>query len=355
MPLRFELAEPQNALEHTEFHNRAYGTKRDPKFWLWEYFGQVSVSGVVARVLDGNQLVGTQGMIPIVMNIGGTPTLTAKSEGTLLSPEYRGLGVLADLYDFAIDECARRGVQLIWGFTPADKALRQSGFETFRVGQYLSSDRANRIPAMRSLPSEYRPGKPMIRRLGSEVKGLGFALRARLSRAPQRHNHLTRESTLREISFSDFVGLSLLDTSMRANDVEIQRSPEYLRWRWLDNPTGATKFVALYGADDAVAWAVLRTSMGRLTIADYAATIDEAQHMLIYSIRDRYSRNHASIQAFANGDYARSHSSSWTMQNDFARTNTTNFVLRQVNSTNKALPDVARWRFTSAWTEGYGA
>src|SRR5262245_56751663 len=105
-----------------EVYNNAYGNIRPLSFFEWEFlqgpWGQANY--VIVEDLDrpGNKIIGTQSAIPIVfVNGAGENVLTAKSEDTFVHPEYRGHKLFDRMYDLLFEECKKRGIEYIWGFT----------------------------------------------------------------------------------------------------------------------------------------------------------------------------------------------------------------------------------------------
>ena len=86
--------------EAISIHNVAYGDKRTPEQWIWEYKSNYPDLFVFTVIEDDGRIVGTQGMIPIYINIKGKRYLSGKSENSLLNPEYRGGTLFQELYEF---------------------------------------------------------------------------------------------------------------------------------------------------------------------------------------------------------------------------------------------------------------
>src|SRR3979490_2564486 len=77
-----------------EFFNSIYKAGRDEKKFLWEFRKSPALPGiyVLAKDRETGKVVGCQGAIPVnVVTAKGETVLTAKSEDTLVHPDYRGL------------------------------------------------------------------------------------------------------------------------------------------------------------------------------------------------------------------------------------------------------------------------
>lgn len=114
------------------FHNRIYNDDRTSEKFSWEFFNAPAGNAiyVVAEDTGNNMIVGTQCAIPInLKSVGGQLILSAKSEDTLVDPDYRGMQLFEKMYDFLFENCKKKGIRYIWGFTPALKPFLKIGFE----------------------------------------------------------------------------------------------------------------------------------------------------------------------------------------------------------------------------------
>ena len=113
-------------------YQRAYQIDRSNEKFKWEF--QQGPAGpavyIVAVDPETNRVVGTQCAIPLyVTNASGERILTAKSEDTLVDPNYRGRSIFEKMYALLFDECRKAGIVAIWGFTYAIKPFHKLGFD----------------------------------------------------------------------------------------------------------------------------------------------------------------------------------------------------------------------------------
>ena len=112
------------------FLNTVLNHSVDKKVWSWEFESIPKTIFTVA--MAGEEIAGTQSMLPVFLNINDSIYETAKSETSFLNPVFRGKKIFEKLYQLAVDETVMNGTKLIWGFTPALKAWKNNlGFETF--------------------------------------------------------------------------------------------------------------------------------------------------------------------------------------------------------------------------------
>lgn len=112
--------------------NSAYHMGRDAAKFAWEFKDAPAGPAlyVVAKDRTTGQVIGTQCAIPInLIGSNGKIYRTAKSEDTLLNPNYRGKRVFDRMYDVLFEECRKNGILYIWGFTSAQKPFLKIGFD----------------------------------------------------------------------------------------------------------------------------------------------------------------------------------------------------------------------------------
>jgi GNAT superfamily N-acetyltransferase len=144
MAVEVRLLEDNQAELANNFFNQVYKTNRSIENFRWEFFDGPKGKAVYVIAIDTaetnfQKIVGIQCAIPIEFtNADGIHILTAKSEDTLVHPEYRGQKLFERMYALLFEECKKAGIQYIWGFTPALKAFERIGFESpFKTTQAL--------------------------------------------------------------------------------------------------------------------------------------------------------------------------------------------------------------------------
>lgn len=136
MPITYRLATAADAERCNNFGNTFRQQSRSIDGWNWEFLDAADGPASFVIAEDGTTIVGTQAGIPMSMWDGSAPIKSAKSEETLIHPEYRGQGIFEGMYELLFDALADRGIHLIWGFTPAVRPFARVGFEIHEnVGQ----------------------------------------------------------------------------------------------------------------------------------------------------------------------------------------------------------------------------
>jgi len=256
--LLIDLVHPSDHAACNEFHNRIHHDRRSMTQWRWEFVDnthlQIPIPFVCAK--DGDRVVGTQAFIPIRMIDRDGVYWTAKSEETLVDPEYRGQQVFEKMYDLLFRYAEDHQFAFIWGFTPAVKAFTRLQFATPGVTHQLF------------LPFSPRSAAPMIRKLSSGQTEKGGRLRAAAMRtaiAAARvlssvkitlgRRRLPDGLIIRTMDEPDDQAGLLCECFVKQwGGNTIYRDSRYLRWRLLENPYVRSIVRAIYEGDRLLGW-----------------------------------------------------------------------------------------------------
>ena len=103
--------------------------RSDVALLRWQFFDDaLPREGILIGAWDGVRLIGTQAFIPIAAHMSAETLLSAKSELTLVHPDYRGQGVFEAMMTLGLERCIEAGIHCVWGFTSATKAFGGAGF-----------------------------------------------------------------------------------------------------------------------------------------------------------------------------------------------------------------------------------
>jgi len=149
-----------------QLHNEEYGIGRGSEAWRWEFMSGPYGKAIFMVAEHKSEIIGTQALMPITLCYGGKQICSAKSEGTLLKAEYRGLGIFKRLYEVCFELADKRGIALIWGFTYAEGPFRNCGFE---IPGKLNHLIISLKPFPANMLSGTRMAAQMKKRIGSQV------------------------------------------------------------------------------------------------------------------------------------------------------------------------------------------
>ena len=234
--------------EVISFHNDSTGDKRTPEHWIWEYKSNYPDLSVFTVVEDEGCIGGTQGMIPIYINVKGKRYLSGKSENSLLNPKYRGRTLFQELYEFAMSLSKAKNMHCVWGYTPAVKVWRNKlGFSVYENVMYesiLILNLRNALSAiLKSRQTVARKIKLSLLTLFSYLYSLIF----RLSLGSQRQSSKMEFSIEPRLRRPD--DLNRLYGRLREKYpdlIHIDQDEKYIMWRIYNNPNIKYKTYFIY-------------------------------------------------------------------------------------------------------------
>lgn len=126
----YRLATTSDYPKINEFHNRNDKPNRTLQDFNWEFHEGPFGESIYVIAEDKGEIVGTNCVIPIdLIHSSGNVIKSGKSEDTLVDLRYRGQNIFQNIYSFLFEECKKKEITLIWGFTSATKAFEKIGFE----------------------------------------------------------------------------------------------------------------------------------------------------------------------------------------------------------------------------------
>ncbi|MXS72245.1 GNAT family N-acetyltransferase [Flavobacteriaceae bacterium W22] len=184
----------------------AFGKKMSEEYWNWRFANNpFSDELFIDLMWDGDKLVGHYAVSPVDMMINGKAEKTALSMTTMTHPEYGGRGIFSQLAESLYRKLSVNNYKLVWGFP--------NNNSHYGFNKNLSwSDIA--LQGMMSLNT-----KNFSRLINAEAKGRSI-------------------NTTEEIE-SNLI--SQLNSS--AKYIKINKTKEYLQWRYFDNPTADYKMI----------------------------------------------------------------------------------------------------------------
>jgi hypothetical protein len=234
--LIIRLLEETDIEKVNDFHNRFYLDDRDRDKFKWEFIDAPAGKAIYVVALDANRdrIVGTQCSIPIHLRLfNGEVILSAKSEDTLVDPEYRGMQIFEKMYDLLFKECNDHKIKYIWGFTSALKPFQKIGFQTpYTHSQSLLV--LDVFPAYRYLAS--------LNKKNSIIDKLKILMLASLSRLKWCFSFASKLRDIQVKIHNDNVISENLNDLAEYKDVKhskcfiINQDQDYIKWRINTNP-----------------------------------------------------------------------------------------------------------------------
>lgn len=243
-----------------DFRNKIYGEHHTLRQWRWEFAENTYDRKPIpyAVIEDNGNIVGTQAFIPTRMIDRDGVYWTAKSEATLLAPEYRGKHLFEKMYDLLFRYAEEHGFACIWGFTAAVRALAPLGFIfPSKTEQLFMPFTTRSVTSMmgrdghddrKTFPAKAKIGLALAATAGAQtISALKLAIRRKHARGEIRVRTMTRAD--------DQAG----DLCRRFIDhyggTTVYRDAQYMQWRLFDNPYARSIVKGAYRDSELVGYA----------------------------------------------------------------------------------------------------
>ncbi len=242
-----------------QFYNRIYKRNRTIDQWRWEFAQNNYKSSPIpyARVMDESQVVGTQAFIPIRMiDIDGV-FWTAKSEETLVDPDYRGRQLFEKMYNFLFDYARTNQFACIWGFTPAIKAFKRLDFSfPGKVDQIFIPFQNKSISLLlkKEDRSENVNFKNKLKRAVFLIAGLVAQGISMVRLNLNKNSPLAGLAIKRWDKPDEQCGELCKQFIQQWGGTTIYRDAEYMQWRFFDNPYVKCIVKGVYDQDRLLGW-----------------------------------------------------------------------------------------------------
>lgn len=227
-----------------QLHNSLLNDDRTPEQWKHNYLGFIPESSIFTILKDKKTIIGSQGMLPFSLMFDKS-VLTGKSENSLLDPQYRGGTLFQDLYDFAMDQCEERKMEVIWGFTSAVYVWKNKlQFNVFEGVMHQAINIINLKAAIKaSLTSLKQTNRNQLikksLKLIMPIVLIGFKIKSSIQqRFYLRHSNENRNIIIkaRLESESDIKQLFQRFREQNPNLISIDQSNDFIDWRIYNNP-----------------------------------------------------------------------------------------------------------------------
>lgn len=242
-------------------YNRFHDQNRTLSQWQWEFasglFGHASIPYAVVK--DGGNIIGTQAFIPIRMIDRNGVYWTAKSEDTLVDPNYRGQGLFEKMYALLFRYAEEQRLAYIWGFSPAIKAFTRLGFTVPGMTQQLFLPFSSRSVMTMLAKQQDGEAERARARMKAQIIRLGGVAARVISGAKiaLTNRRLPAGLRIRTMEEPDPQMGSLCERFIEQwGGTTIYRDADYMRWRVFENPYVRAIVRGIYEEDRLLGWVV---------------------------------------------------------------------------------------------------
>ncbi len=343
------------------FHNAIYGDRRTPEHWMWEYRGNYHDSSVFVLISDNDQIIATQGMIPINIFFREQRILSGKSESTLINPKYRGGTLFSDLYEFAVSRCKNRGMWCIWGYTRAIKAFERFQFRVFNI-MYDSKLLLN-LGA--GLSKVWHSENSFVRKTRESILLALFWLRSNIVGFSECFFRSSEKRFRIKEKLQSHADLDELYRRLRTkypDMIHIAQDVGYLRWRIFNHPFFKYQTFFVYEKDLLRAYAYVNSCNKSISyLTDFTFENVDAGRFLLRNVLSQLRNKEKPVYVgfFGNGENPLiSNVFRLLKRFGFSRKKHSpmSFVLRNlslIGADEQCLYNVRNWYMCGLWTEGF--
>lgn len=341
--------------------NLENGRRRTTKQWIWEYKGNYPELSVFVVIKDDDKVVGTQGIIPIYLNIRGERHLSGKSESSLLAPEYRGRGLFTRLKGLALSTSLAKGMCCVWGLGGVSTALRASSRLGFQIYRNVMCESVLILSPRRFVKS---------------IIGSRRGLAGKIAKSSAAISMFVFSRFIVYVCSNDFFphshGFSVTRTPRSTNEIErlysrlrdkyrslihLEQDEKYINWRVFRNPN--VKYSTCFAYKDSSLGAycyVALLNTGEACLSDFTFEDPDTGNFLLETILNSLKRRRVSAVSFVGNIRNKQIALTFDMlrRHGFMKMNFGPFTLRNLSyKDEKCLYDVSNWYINALWSEGF--
>ncbi len=271
LDLDFRPFESRDGPALSALHGEVFGRKIDPAYWNWKYYlNPAGPHNAYLAVHDG-RIVGEITAVPVRIKVGDREIIASQTCDIVIAPSYRKSTPFFRLFKVAYKDYETKGWEFIYGL-PLES--------TYRLGTKMFGFKS--AGALKSLVKILDPTPFLRKRIKNRVMSgtlgtLGVAgLRLRNMSRSIRLNRLK----IKEVEQFDSRFDDLWYRCSPRFPIAVARTPEYLNWRYFQNPMTQYKVLAVYSGEECRGFAVYcmreRDGITRCFLVDLLAHPDDA-------------------------------------------------------------------------------
>jgi len=329
------------------------------KDWIWEYNTLYPEHSVFTIIEDNDEIIGTQGMLPIYLISQGKRYLSGKSESSLLDPKYRGGSLFRDLYAFAVSLCQEKKMYCVWGFTSAVRVWRHK--LKFAVYENVVHD-ATLVLNLKKMNLLIDKSQGILKRIGHILSNLRGFLYSIIFR--NRFNSLLKKKQgtyVLQHHYHSITDLERLYKKIRErlpHLIHIAQDEDYLNWRIYNNPHVKYKTYFLYKGSSLKAYCYLGDYKKEIiSITDFAFEKLEDGIYLLKQVLNEIQKENFAYAYFMGNLKNPLILDIFRILRKFGfikHSNASAFILKSTSGGDPTqIYSIENWYFTALWTEGF--
>jgi len=341
-------------------HNQINIDKRTKENWFWEYKGIYPEQYIFVLAENERDIIGTQGMIPIYINIGGKRTLSGKSENSLLLKKYMFMNLFSRLYDTAIMTSKRKEMCCIWGFTTASHVWKNkldfSIYEDCLFESLIFLNLEEDMNDVMKLKVNYFKKIKRLLYVGSRYYYSKIKGKILFIMYGKKNNKYIISEKLQSLNDINDLFLSL---RLKYPDIiYIHQDEKYITWRILNNPNITYKMILVYEKDLLKGYCYYNAKNNKIVyITDILFVDFEIGVLLLKKLFKICDENEIAYVYYMGNIKNTLNKNIFDLLNRVGFNkykNKMSFVLKNLTNTNEStLFNIENWYLSGLWTEGY--
>lgn len=246
----------EKAKELVDLFRASFGHDMSVELWDWKYIQHPLASGdpEIIVAMDNGKIVGARPLLLAEMWLKDEKTKVAQPCDTMVHPEYQRQGILSRMNQFAIEHFREDGYALFYNFPNM-----QSYPGYLKLGWRKVSLAENLFQVINpQIVLDYKLGRRFL------VKGLGLLYNAISKTGKHRSLVVTLPNNYQTEVVDQFVDELKQDYLRDKSAIELDRSEDYLRWRFDQHPENSYKYILARKDNRLCGYGVVSTEdMGR--------------------------------------------------------------------------------------------
>ena len=250
------------------------------KYWKWLYEKNPAGRPVIWVAEDGNSIVGHYAIFPVKMKLGENSIMGSQSVDTAVRSEFRRQGILKMLARRVYETGGKKGMLLTYGFTAVQKPAYRGLTHTLDWRHVCLMKSMIYVVNFENVTKEYLTSNRIVLKLTGPL----FSLLARAAEFRRNLSFRGECCRISKVPFFDERVNPLWTNVSKQYDLIVVRDKAYLNWRYVENPSNYTIYIA-DGKESLLGYVVLRETiedgLRRGTIVDIIAYHDKVFENLI--------------------------------------------------------------------------
>ncbi|MBT9164154.1 MAG: hypothetical protein DDT22_00072 [candidate division WS2 bacterium] len=238
----------------------------DESYWNWKYRDNPFGKPLILVAVKDEKIVGHEGLWPMPLSVDGINQLCYQSVDSMVHPDFRGRGIFNSLIARSMEECSNSTCPIIFGFP------NRSSYKIYTKFGWLSGSSFHRFIKILNWQDVFE-SRITTKYLKWAVNLAGLAVNATTSRFSEKKKikGLEVQEELEPLKIFEDIWLEYCELS--GKPLAINKSLEYLNWRYKNKPGSNCIFLTLKYKVSTIGFGVIKKDtngvMNRARIGEF--------------------------------------------------------------------------------------